>query len=58
VRQGFEAGVIDEILLNHAPVVLGGGESPFAGLDNLRLEVVEAHPSPLATHVVYRVLRD
>ena len=33
VRQGFEAGVIDEIMLNHAPVVLGGGESPFAGLD-------------------------
>ena len=23
VRQGFEAGVIDEIMLNHAPVVLG-----------------------------------
>jgi dihydrofolate reductase len=57
VRQGFEAGVIDEILLNHAPVVLGGGESPFAGLEDLRLEVVEAHPSPLATHVVYRVVR-
>ena len=28
VRQGFEAGVIDEIMLNHSPVVLGGGESP------------------------------
>ena len=57
VRQGFEAGVIDEIMLNHAPVVLGGGESPFAGLDDLRLEIVEANPSPLATHVVYKVVR-
>ena len=56
VRQGFEAGVVDEILLNHAPVVLGSGESPFAGLTDLRLELVEAHPSPHATHVRYRVL--
>ena len=53
VRQGFEAGVIDEIMLNHAPVVLGGGESPFAGLDDLRLRPIEVHASPHATHVVY-----
>ena len=57
VRQGFEAGVIDQILINHAPVVLGGGESPFAGLDDLRLRPVEVHASPHATHVVYDVLR-
>ena len=53
VRQGFEAGVIDEIMLNHAPVVLGSGESPFAGLDRPAAEPVEVHASPLATHVVY-----
>jgi dihydrofolate reductase len=53
VRQGFEAGVIDEIMLNHAPVVLGGGESPFAGLDGLKLTPVEVHASPHATHVIY-----
>ena len=53
VRQGFEAGVIDEILLNHAPIVLGGGESPFARLDNLRLKPIEVHASPNATHIVY-----
>jgi dihydrofolate reductase len=53
VRQGFEAGVIDEIMLNHAPVVLGSGESPFAGLDGLRLTPIEVHASALATHVVY-----
>jgi dihydrofolate reductase len=53
VRQGFEAGVVDEILLNHAPVVLGGGESPFAGLADLKLRPVEVHASPYATHVVY-----
>jgi dihydrofolate reductase len=53
VRQGFEAGLIDEILLNHAPVVLGGGESIFEGLGGLRLVPVEVHASPNATHVVY-----
>jgi dihydrofolate reductase len=53
VRQGFEAGVIDEIMLNHAPIVLGGGESPFAGLGNLRLKPIEVHASPNATHIVY-----
>jgi dihydrofolate reductase len=55
VRQGLEAGVIDEIMLNHAPVVLGSGESPFAGLPDLRLEPIEVHGSPHVTHVVYRV---
>jgi hypothetical protein len=45
--------VIDEIMLNHAPIVLGGGESPFAGLDNLRLKPIEVHASPNATHIVY-----
>jgi len=53
VRQGFEAGVIDEIMLSHAPVVLGGGESPFAGLDDLKLTPLEVHASPHATHVIY-----
>ena len=53
VRQGFEAGVIDEIMLSHAPIVLGGGESPFAGLANLRLKPIEVQASPNATHIVY-----
>jgi dihydrofolate reductase len=53
VRQGFEAGVVDEILLSHVPIVLGGGESPFTGIDDLHLQPVEVHASPYATHVVY-----
>jgi dihydrofolate reductase len=55
VRQGLQAGVIDEIMLNHVPVVLGGGEALFEGLAGLALEPVEVHASPLATHVVYSV---
>ncbi|HCB03971.1 MAG TPA: 5-amino-6-(5-phosphoribosylamino)uracil reductase [Nocardioides bacterium] len=57
VRQGFAAGLIDQILINHAPVVLGGGESIFADLPDLRLRPVEVHSSPLATHIVYDVDR-
>jgi len=57
VRQGFRAGVIDQILLNHAPIVLGGGEALFEGLDDLRLRPVEVHASPKATHVVYDVVK-
>ncbi len=53
VRQGLEAGVIDEIMLNHSPLVLGGGESPFAGLDGLRLRPIEVLSSPNATHITY-----
>jgi hypothetical protein len=37
--------------------VLGSGESPFAGLTDLRLTPVETIHSPLATHVRYRVER-
>jgi dihydrofolate reductase len=55
VRQALSAGVIDELVLDIAPVVLGSGESPFAGLTDLRLTPVETIHSPLATHVRYRV---
>jgi len=54
VRQGLQAGVVDEILVTHAPVVLGRGERPFELVD-LDLVPVEVLASPKATHVVYRV---
>jgi dihydrofolate reductase len=55
IRQALAAGVIDQLVLDIAPVVLGGGESPFAGLRDLRLEPTEVIHSPHATHVRYRV---
>jgi dihydrofolate reductase len=55
VRQALEAGVIDEMVLDIAPVVLGAGESPFAGVENLSLEPIEVIHSPYASHVRYRV---
>ncbi len=55
IRQALAAGVIDELVVDIAPVVLGGGESPFEGLTDLRLEPIETIHSPRATHVRYRV---
>jgi dihydrofolate reductase len=57
VRQGLAAGVVDQIMLNHVPVVLGGGESIFSDLPDLSLQPVEVQASPYATHVVYDVVR-
>ena len=55
VRQALTAGVIDELVLDVAPVVLGSGESPFHGVENLRLEPIEVLHSPHASHIRYRV---
>lgn len=57
VRQGLEAGVVDEVLVTHAPVVLGRGEPPFGELVDLDLVPIEVLASPKATHVVYQVNR-
>ena len=56
VRQALAAGVIDELLLDIAPIVLGRGERIFDETTaNARFEPVEVLPSPNATHVRYRV---
>lgn len=55
VRQGLRAGVLDELVLDVAPTLLGAGERLFDGSVEVRLEPVEVLPSPLATHIRYRV---
>jgi dihydrofolate reductase len=57
VRQGLQAGVVDEILLSHVPIVLGRGERLFDGVHDLPAEPIEVAASPHATHVVYRIAR-
>ena len=54
IRQYLEAGLIDEMHVAIAPILLGGGESLFAGLDlpALGYEVTEHVPTAAATHVV------
>jgi dihydrofolate reductase len=53
VRQALAAGVIDELVLDFVPVLLGAGERLFDGVPDPGLEPVEVIPSPLATHVRY-----
>lgn len=54
VRQALTAGVVDELTLDIAPVVLGSGESIFAGIESFGFEPAEVLHSPLATHIRYR----
>jgi dihydrofolate reductase len=55
VRQALAAGVVDELVLNIAPVLLGRGERIFDEVPDPGLEPIEALHSPNATHVRYRV---
>jgi len=54
VRQALAAGVVDELTLDIAPVVLGAGESIFDPGVPFDFEPAEVLHSPLATHVRYR----
>jgi dihydrofolate reductase len=54
-RQALAAGVVDELVLDLAPVLLGAGERLFDGLADPGLTVAEVTSSPRATHLRYRV---
>jgi dihydrofolate reductase len=56
-RQYLSAGLIDELRLHIAPMVLGAGERLLDGVENLNLEPAEVGGSRLVTHVRYRVIR-
>ncbi len=54
VQQALHAGVIDELTLDVAPVLLERGERLFDGVETFDFEPVEVVGSPLATHIRYR----
>ncbi|HLT27829.1 MAG TPA: dihydrofolate reductase family protein [Zeimonas sp.] len=60
LRQYLRARAIDELHLAIAPLLLGAGESLFAGLDlpSLGYRCVEHVPAPRATHVILRRSED
>ena len=57
IRQALAAGLVDELFLILAPVVLGGGKRLFDGFDrSVELEHTSVRQSPFATFIGYRVV--
>jgi dihydrofolate reductase len=55
VQQYLAAGLLDELYLHIAPVILGGGEPLLANVGDPVLEPVKVVASPAVTHIKYRV---
>jgi dihydrofolate reductase len=58
IRQALAAGVVDELSIIVAPIVLGGGKGLFDGFEKrVELEHLGVRQSPFATFIDYRVVR-
>jgi dihydrofolate reductase len=58
IRQALDAGLVDELSIVVAPVVLGAGKRLFDGFSqSLDLEHVGVRQSPFATFIDYKVKR-
>ena len=58
-QQYLNAGLLDELQIHVAPLLLGGGVRLFDTVeaDRVRLEGIQAIQSPAATHLTYRVVK-
>lgn len=59
VQQFLAAGLLDELHIHIAPLLLGGGERlfDFSGAHNVRLEPIRVIEGPGVAHLKYRVLK-
>ena len=57
IRQCLEAGVVDELTIHLAPILLGRGVPLFERLlaERLALSIADVEGSPLVTHLTYRL---
>jgi dihydrofolate reductase len=56
VNQYLAAGLIDELRLHVAPVLLGAGERLFEGVGDLNLELLDTSGTELVAHLTYRIV--
>jgi dihydrofolate reductase len=57
IRQAIASGVLDELVLDVVPVLLGEGERIFDGVGPRQLQQVEVAAGRDVTHLVYRLGR-
>ncbi len=58
VQQYLAAGLLDELQLHVAPILLGAGERLLENVGDAKLEPVDVVGSPAVTHLKYRVVAD
>jgi dihydrofolate reductase len=58
-QQAIRAGLLDELVINLVPVILGGGVRLLDNLDrgSLKLELKRVVDAPGVTHLTYRVVK-
>jgi len=58
IRQALRSGLVDELAMSIAPIILGGGKRLFDDFEQtLNLEHAALLQSPFATHITYRLVR-
>lgn len=57
INQFLSAGLLDELWLHTAPIIIGSGARLFEGIAGLQLEPLETSGTSLITHVKYRIIK-